>query len=146
VLSTKFEVKVEPYRFKAPVVLPAVKIEPAVEARMVFPVDPSPVKAPVEAVVAPMAVLLIPVAVVLKLADVKVISLAPVLMLDAPSPDKARDPDVAVKLKAPVVWVNPFEAVKVPAEVMVPVPVVPILPEVDRVPASVMVKVGEPPD
>jgi len=126
--------------------LPAVKIEPAVEDRTVFPVDPSPVKAPVEAAVAPMAVLLIPVAVVLKLADVMVKSLAPVLMLEAPRPDRARDPEVAVRLKAPVVWVSPLLAVKVPAEVMVPDPVVLMLPVVDRVPASVMVKVGEPPD
>lgn len=140
------EVKVEPYRFKAPVVLPAVKVEAAPEARVVLPVEPRVVKAPVEAVVAPMAVLLIPVAVVLKLPEVKVKLLAPVLMLDAPSPDRDKEPEVAVKLKAPVVWVNPLEAVKVPAEVMVPVPVVLIFPEVDRVPASVMVKLGVPPD
>ena len=56
------------------------------------------------------------------------------------------EPDVAVIDKAPVVWVNPLEAVKVPAEVIVPVPVVEILPEVDRTPFSLMVKVGVPPD
>ena len=60
--------------------------------------------------------------------------------------DKARVPEVAVRVKAPVVWVKPAEAVNNPAEVMVPVPVVLILARVDRVPASVMVKVGEPPD
>lgn len=139
------EVRVDPYRFKLPVVLPAVKVEPAPEARVVLPVELSPVKAPVEAVVAPMAVLLIPVAVVLKLAEVKVRSLAPVLILEAPNPDSARLPEVAVKLKAPVVWVNPLEAVSVPAEVTVPDPVVLRFPVVDRVPASVIVKVGVPP-
>lgn len=41
---------------------------------------------------------------------------------------------------------KPFEAVSVPAEVIVPEPVVEMLPEVERVPASVIVKVGEPPD
>ena len=83
--------------------LPAVKVEAAPEARVVLPVEPKPVKAPVEAVVAPMAVLLIPVAVVLKLAEVKVRSLTPVLILDAPKPERARDPEVAVRLMAPVV-------------------------------------------
>ena len=39
-------------------------------------------------------------------------------------------PEVEVKDNAPVVIVKPFEAVKVPAEVTVPVPVEEILPEV----------------
>jgi hypothetical protein len=45
-----------------------------------------------------------------------------------------------------VVIVKPFEAVKVPADVIVPDPLVEILPEVASVPASVIVRVGEPPD
>ena len=39
-------------------------------------------------------------------------------------------PEVEVSDKAPVVIVNPFEAVNVPAEVTVPVPVDEIFPEV----------------
>ena len=104
------------------------------------------VNAPVDLVVAPIAVPLIPVDVVLKLAEVKVKSFAPVLMEEAPKPESESAPDVPVMLTAPVVTVNPFEAVSKPAEVMVPVPVVAIFPEVERVPASVMVNVGDPPD
>jgi hypothetical protein len=95
------------------------------------PVDESELKAPVEAVVAPMAVELIPVAVVLKLEDVIVKALEPVLILDADSPDNARAPDVPVKLIAPVVTVKPFDAVSSPAEVIVPVLVVVRLPVVE---------------
>ena len=40
----------------------------------------------------------------------------------------AAAPEVEVKDKAPVVKVKPFEAVKVPAEVIVPVPVAEIFP------------------
>lgn len=39
-------------------------------------------------------------------------------------------PEVVVRLIAPVVRVKPFDAVKSPAEVMAPVPVAEILPEV----------------
>ena len=79
------------------------KVEAAPEAKVVLPVEPNPVKAPVEAVEAPMAVLLIPVAVVLKLAEVMVKSLAPVLMLEALRPVRDKAPEVAVRLRAPVV-------------------------------------------
>lgn len=79
------------------------------------------VKAPVFLVVAPMAVLLIPVAVVLKLLEVKVMSLAPVLMDEALSPDKLRAPEVPVKLIAPVVRVKPLLAVSVLENRPVPV-------------------------
>ena len=82
----------------------------------------------------------------MKLAEVKRRSLAPALILDWARPVKERVPEVAVKFKAPVVWVKPLEAVNKPAEVTVPVPVVLKLPVVERVPSSVMVKVGEPPD
>jgi hypothetical protein len=40
------------------------------------------------------------------------------------------DPDVDVRLNAPVVSVNPLDAVRSPALVMVPLPVVEILPDV----------------
>ena len=43
---------------------------------------------------------------------------------------KAAVPDDEVKFKAPVVWVNPFCATKVPEAVMVPVLEVEIFPEV----------------
>ena len=104
------------------------------------------VKAPVEAVVAPIAVELIPVAVVLKLEDVMVRALAPVEIDEADSPDKVRAPEVAVKLSAPVVWVKPLEAVKRPADVIVPDPEVEIFPDVETVPSSVIVNLETPPD
>jgi len=89
-------------------------IEEAPVPNVVFPEEVSVVKAPVEGVVAPMAVPLIPVAVVLKLPDVKVILLAPVLIDEADRPDKAKAPEVPVKFKAPVVRVNPDENLPVP--------------------------------
>jgi len=42
-------------------------------------------------------------------------------------------PEVELILSAPVVWVNPFEAVKSPADVIVPEPVVEMLPVVEMV-------------
>ncbi len=48
------------------------------------------------------------------------------------------------KVAVPVVTVNAFEAVSNPAEVIAPVPVVLILPCVERVPFSLMVKVVAP--
>jgi len=75
------------------------------------------VNAPVPGVVAPIAVLLIPVDVVLKLLLVIVRSLEPVEILDAERPDRVRAPEVPVRLTAPVVTVNPSEAVRRPAEV-----------------------------
>ena len=121
----------------------------------VAPVEDKVVNAPVFGVVAPMAVPLIPVAVVLKLPDVKVKLLAPVLIDVAPSPDKFKAPDVAVRFKAPVVWVNPLEAVKVWLEVKAPLlvvvtPALPmetdvafVFPRFKAVPAS---RVKDPPD
>jgi hypothetical protein len=87
--------------------------------RVVAPVLLSVVKAPVLAVVAPMAVELIPVAVVLKLLEVIVRALAPVLIDEAPRPDRARAPEVPVMLTAPVVTVKPLLAVRVLATVTV---------------------------
>lgn len=98
--------------------------------RFVVPVEDRLVKAPVEAVLAPTAVELIPVAVVLKLPEVNKILFAPKFIDEEPSPDNVKAPDPAVKLSAPVVRVNPFEAVNSPADVIVPVPVAEILPDV----------------
>ena len=136
-LSTKFavislpaplaaRVNVEPVIEAAPVVFPAVNVEAAPDAKVVLPEEERVVKAAVDGVVAPIAVELMPVAVVLKLEEVKVNAFAPASIAEAESPVKFNVPEVAVKFSAPVVWVNPLEAVKVPAEVMVPVPVVEI--------------------
>ena len=81
--------------------------------RFVVPVEESVVKAPVPAVVTPIFVVLIPVAVVLKLPEVNVTLFAPKPNEDADMPDKVMVPDVPVRLSAPVVRVNPFEAVRV---------------------------------
>ena len=70
---------------------------------MARPVSVTEVNLPVDAVVAPMAVELIPVAVVLKFPDVKVKLLAPLLIDEADNPDKDNVPEVAVKFSAPVV-------------------------------------------
>ena len=78
------------------------------------------VKAPVEGIEAPIAVLLIPVAVVLKLLEVISRLFDPVLIDDVLRPERARLPEVAVRLRAPLERVRPLEAVKRPLEVMVP--------------------------
>ena len=97
------------FTFEAPVV-----------PRLVVPVDVNVVNTPLDAVVAPIAVLLIPVAVVLKCPDVISKSFPPVEILDALNPDSVNVPEVAVKFNAPVVCVNPFEAVNNPFDVIVP--------------------------
>jgi hypothetical protein len=78
-----------------------------------------------------MAVPLIPVAVVLKLLEVNVRALDPVLIEEAFKPERARAPEVAVRLSAPAVRVKPLEAVNNPADVIVPDPVVEMFPEVE---------------
>jgi hypothetical protein len=85
---------------------------PAIEA---FDVVVRVVNAPVEGVVAPIAVALIPVAVVLKLDDVNVKAFEPVSIDEAPKPERLIAPEVPVKLIAPVVSVNPLLAVRSPA-------------------------------
>jgi hypothetical protein len=126
---------------------------PPVLARVVLPVLPRVVKAPVLAVVAPIAVELIPVAVVLKLLDVTVRALAPVLIDEALRPDRASAPLVAVRLTAPVVTVRPLDAVNVWLTVKLPPLVVstpdwPILMAVavvvprDSVPAEIVSTLG----
>ncbi len=94
------------------------------------------VNVPVEGVVAPIAVELIPVAVVVKLPEVKLMLFEPALMDDAESPERDRAPDVAVRFSAPVVCVKPFEAVSVDAEVIVPEPLVEILPDAVMLPVT----------
>jgi len=111
-----------------------VLIDEAPEPKVLVKEDPVPmvdaplevrlVKAPVEVVVAPIAVELIPVEVVLKLLEVIVKAFAPVEIEDADNPVKEIAPEVAVRLRAPVLCVNPFDAVSSPANVPVPVPVV----------------------
>ena len=112
------------------------------------------VNAAVDGVVNPMAVLLIPVEVVLKLWEVMVKSFVPDrLILDAESSDRDNAPPVPeiltvdpLILTAPLVTVNPLEAVNSPAEVIVPVPVVVKLPLVVAFPYSSIVKLSTPLD
>ena len=73
---------------------------------------------------------LIPVPVVLMLLAVMVSAEAPVLIEEAPRPERLSAPEVPVIFTAPVVTVRPLEAVRSPAEVMVPEPVAEMLPEV----------------
>ena len=53
--------------------------------------------------------------------EARVKAFAPVDIEEADKPDKAKAPEAAVKFKAPVVRVKPFEAVKVEAKAPVPV-------------------------
>ena len=85
-----------------PVVATVTLLAPAL-AKSVTPVEVKEVNLPVPAVVAPILVLLIPVAVVLKFPAVMVRLLAPVDNEEAPKPEIVRAPLVAVKLSAPVV-------------------------------------------
>ena len=132
----------------APVILSApeelIVTTPVPEPIADVPVEVSVVNLPVEGVVKPIAVEFIPVAVVLKIDDVMVKALPPVSIDEAPSPERANAPEVPVRLIAPVVSVNPLLAVKRPADVTVPVPVVEIFPEVDKVPAVVIDQVAPP--
>ena len=111
-----------------------------------LPVVVSVVNVAAAGVVAPMTVPLIHVVVTLKLPAVKRTLLAPKSNDEAPRPARDNDPEVAVRLSAPVVSVKPFEAVNNPAEVTVPIPVVVMLPLVVRLPFSLIVKVAEPLD
>src|SRR5579871_6183126 len=103
-----------------PVVLPIVVFAPAPEAKTVVLFEESVVKAAVDGVVNPIAVELIPVAVVLKLPLVNKMLLEPVLIEALVIPVRLSVPDVAVRFNAPVVWVKPFCAVRSALEVMVP--------------------------
>ena len=82
------------------------------EDRVVAPVEERLVNAPVPGVVAPIAVLLIPEAVVVKLPEVMVRLLVPSPMVEALSPDRFNTPALAVRLRVPEERVNPFDAVR----------------------------------
>ena len=77
----------------------------------------------------------------LKFEAVNVRAFPPVLIDDAPRPERLKLPDVAVKFNAPVVCVSPFEAVRVVLKVLAPVNVwvpsrnanVPLVPMSGRV-------------
>lgn len=143
---------VEPLTVTAPVVFPAVRVDPAPDDRVVLLFEAKVVNAPVDLVSVPIAVLLIPVVVVLKLVAVtmkfpavRFKLLTPVLMLEAPSPVKEIAPEVPVIFTAPAVTVNPLVAVSSPLEVMVALLVVEILPEVCNTPFSSIVNLAVPP-
>jgi hypothetical protein len=96
--------------WNVPLELPMV-VFPLLEAKVVVPVDDNVVNAPVEALVAPIAVLLIPVLVVLKYSEVMVNGFDPVLIEEALRFERAKVPLVAVRFNAPDERVNPLEAV-----------------------------------
>jgi len=100
--APRFQVEGEaPVKFNAPEELRVTVPVPC--PKFVVPVEESELKAPVPGVVAPIAVPLIPVAVVLKLLDVKVMALEPALTDEAPRPERANAPEVPVRFNAPVV-------------------------------------------
>src|SRR5437764_1462364 len=75
--------------------------------------------------------LVLSVAVLLKLLEVMVKALAPVEIEEAARPDKSKDPEVASKLRSPVVSANPLEAVNVSDDVNEPLLSV-IIPDLPR--------------
>jgi len=97
-------------------------------------------------VVAPITVLLIPVAVTLKFPAVNNTLFAPKSRLEAERPVKFNAPEVPVMLTAPVEIVRPADPVRRPAEVIVPVPVVRMFPDVVAFPLSSIVSFVIPPD
>jgi len=97
-------------------------------------------------VVAPITVLLIPVAVTLKLLDVISVLLTPASNVRPVRPVRFNAPEVPVILTAPVAIVRPVDPVRRPAEVIVPVPVVRIFPDVVAFPFSSIVSFVIPPD
>ena len=87
-------------------------VAPLPEERVVLLLEERVVKAAVDGVEAPIAVLLIPVEVVLKLLEEMVNALDPVEIEEPLNPERLRVPLVAVRLSAPDERVNPLEAVK----------------------------------
>jgi len=87
--------------------LPIVLVVPVPVARVVLPYEVRVVKAPDAAVVAPICVALIPVAVVLKVdapvPEVIVSVFVPALIDELDKPESVTAPDVAVRFNAPVV-------------------------------------------
>src|SRR6202044_2070784 len=100
---------------------------PVLEERVVGPVEERVVKAAVEGVEAPIAVVLIPVEVVLKLAEEMVRLFPPREIEEALKPERFRVPLVAVRLSAPDERVKPLEAVSNWVAVRYPLLVVVIL-------------------
>ena len=94
---------------------------PLVVASVAPRVDASVVNAPVEALVAPIAVELIPVDVVVKCPLVKLMSFVPAEIDEAERPASVIVPLEEVRFNAPVVCVKPFEAVRVEENFPVPV-------------------------
>ena len=142
-----------PVELKAnvPAALPRTKLPDSV-AILVLPKEERVVKAALDGVVNPIAVLLIPVKVVLKFEEVVkklpaliLKLLTPVLIDEALSPERVNVPEVALRLIPPVVKVKPLDAVSNPADVIVPVPVVSMFPEVVKYPNSSIVNVAVPP-
>ena len=105
-------------------------VAPLPEERVVLLLEERVVKAAVDGVEAPIAVLLIPVEVVLKLLEEMVNALDPVEIEEALNPERLRVPLVAVRLRAPDERVNPLDAVSNCATVNAPLLVVvtPALP------------------
>ena len=105
-------------------------VAPLPEERVVLLLEERVVKAAVDGVEAPIAVLLIPVEVVLKLLEEMVNALDPVEIEEALNPERLRVPLVAVRLSAPDERVNPLEAVSNCSTVNAPLLVVvtPALP------------------
>jgi hypothetical protein len=129
--------KLEPMTWKVLPELP-MAVFPEVEANVVAPVEVRLVKVPAAGVVAPMAVELIPVEVVVKWPEVKLMSFDPALIDEAERFESAIVPELAVKFKAPVVNVKPSEAVKVSVEVKGPLLVV-VTPVAPRLIAAAVV-------
>ena len=111
---------------------------PVLEERVVAPVEERVVKAAVEGVEAPIAVVLIPVEVVLKLAEEMVRLFPPREIEEALKPERFRVPLVAVRLSAPEERVKPLEAVSNWVVVRYPLLVV-VTPLAPRVIAEVLV-------
>ena len=108
------------------VLIPVAKVVLPEEVRVVNAPEPAVVipmlvKLAATGVVTPIAVELIPVAVVLKFPAVKRMLFAPKDMEEDESPDSVSVPEVAVRFKAPVVKVKPLEAVRVEENLPVPV-------------------------
>ena len=74
------------------------------------------VKFPVDGTLTPIAVPLMPVAVVLKFPEVKTRLLAPAEIDEVPRPDNASAPEVAVRFNGPVVRVRPLYSVASPVD------------------------------
>ena len=109
-----------------------IAVLPETDERVVPWVDDRVVNAAVDGVVAPIAVALIPVEVVLKLVEVKVRTLVPADIVEFPRPVMLMLPVVAVRLIAPLERVKPLLAVRSWVTVNAPALVV-VIPAAPRV-------------